>query len=271
MKIGIAGLALACLMTITCTSHAAPDPGTFYLRGFLGYASQALGDVNDEIENTGSFLSLVSTRTDWEKIGGAVPFGAEFGYQFSPMVSLGVGLGYQRSSRDHSADIDFIDPSSGTATAGLVTEEPKLSIFDFFGTVTLWAPSAPGLHFSGQLGVARGKYQITQNVDVASSDGTFEVSTFEGSAEKTTVLAGIFAGYEWPISPMAGVAGRVGYRFCKLSTPEGDFTYLGQTEAGPFSDSGSGPLTDMNGNTMDVDFSGVLIELGFTVRLGAPR
>src|SRR5262245_32286365 len=61
MRIRTVCLALVCLMTLFArTSLAGPEPGTFYLRGFVGYSSQALKDVNDDIENTSSFLSLVS-------------------------------------------------------------------------------------------------------------------------------------------------------------------------------------------------------------------
>src|SRR5439155_10285299 len=90
-------------------AHAAPAQGTFYLRGTAGYATQALGDINRDIEMRASHLRYVLTPRGWHKMGGAVRLEEAGGYQISPHFSVGIGMGYQKSSATQSGTYAFSD------------------------------------------------------------------------------------------------------------------------------------------------------------------
>ncbi|HEY3215864.1 MAG TPA: hypothetical protein VGK93_05180 [Candidatus Eisenbacteria bacterium] len=255
---------LVWLASVT-SAPAAPIPHSPYFRAFVGYATQALGDVNDDVQAWSSYLSPRSTSLDWEEIGGAANFGGEIGYHVSPLVSVGFGVGYQKGSQDHTATIDFTD-IGGTSYFGSFAEEPEVSVLDFYGAVTLWVPATPGLHFGGQIGAARGKYELSQATDITASDGSFEVSTFTGEADKTVLSAGLYAGYEVPVAPMVAVSGRAGYRFCDFGHMNGDFTFAGTDDVGPFFETGSGQVTNFDGNPMSIDLSGLQLHVGLILK-----
>ena len=62
---------------------------------------------------------------------------------------------------------------------------------------------------------------------------------------------------------------RVGYLVSNFSSMEGTLSANGSTELGPFSDSGSGPLTDSNGNALEVSFSGLNLNAGIVFRFSS--
>src|SRR5687768_8885965 len=109
-------MAAVFLLALTAPANVwALDPGSIYLRGSLGYATQSLEDVNDDIAFNAFDLSPLATRLDWDEFGGAVPFGLEVGRQFSDHLSGGIGFTYQKSGVEHFAALDYTDTGSGVS------------------------------------------------------------------------------------------------------------------------------------------------------------
>lgn len=260
-------IAWALLLLLSGSRNAwAGGPASIYMRGSVGFATQSLADVNDDIELVGSSYSPLATSLDWEKFGGAVPFGVEGGYQFSDRLSGGIGFTYQKSKVEHDGTLDFTDTGSGTSYFADLGEDQDLSLLDFYGTLTLWIPEAPGLHFGGQLGVARGKLDFADFIDLTASDGTFLIGAGTGDADATRFSAGIYAGYEATLTPVFGLSGRVGYHYLNLGEMEGTYTFVGDSDTGPLNLSATGPVTDSNGGSMDFDFSGLRASAAVTFR-----
>ena len=251
----------------TATNAAAAAPGSAYLRGSVGFATQSLEELNDDVRRVRSDLSELSTRLDWENLGHAVPFGIEAGYQVSERVSWGIGFTYQSSEVERYAAVDF--GSTGGLISGDFGEAQDLSVLDLYGTFTVWAP-ASGLHVGGQIGVARGTLDFSDFVDLTASDGSFVVGDGRGEADATALSAGIYAGYEAALSPSFGLSGRIGYLYCNLGEMEGDYTFIGDDETGPIDSSGTGPVTDSAGRPVDFDVSGLRASAAVTIRFGGP-
>jgi hypothetical protein len=105
----VSALAAACLMTWVLPAAAEPE-GTkpFSLRFYGGYNHMAAADIN---KGCGGYIELLEL---YEDIGGGLivveggykpvhaggDFGADVVFQLSPVIGIGVGLGYMRSSRD---------------------------------------------------------------------------------------------------------------------------------------------------------------------------
>jgi hypothetical protein len=263
-------LMLACLLCVAIPAFAAGAPGPgLYLRAQAGFAWPMLDDVNSSIRVEQSALSTVSVGLDWEELAGGGLLAGELGYQFVPSFSLGIGLAYQKTVRDQFANILF---DSGTAiTSGRVTRAVEASLLSVMLTPTLWVPSAPGLHFGAQLGLGRGAYGFTEDDDLASTDGTFLVGTFDEEYSQTAFTAAVFAGFDMPLSPALAITMRLGYLIGNFPDMEGTFTSSGVTEAGPFFDSGSGPITDSAGDPLEVSFNGVNLGVGLAWRFGSGR
>ena len=80
---------------------------------------------------------------------------------------------------------------------------------------------------------------------------------------------GLYAGYEVPLFSTVGVSGQLGYRYCSFKRPN-----VAITRSQEFNQMGSvvtssSPLLDAGGDPMDVDLSGLRINLGLTLRLAA--
>lgn len=254
---------LVLLLLATSINAWAGEPGSIYLRGSVGLATQSLGDVNDDIARVGSDLGEISSRIDWEEFGGAVPFGIEGGFQLDQRISWGIGFTYQKSNVEHFA---VLDP--GGTIFGDIGEDNDLSMLDLYGTVTLWIPQTPGLHFGGQLGIVRGNYDISDFVDLADGAGAFVVGAGSGDADATGLSLGIYAGYEAALSPGFALSGRLGYHYLNVGEMEGTYTFIGEDQDGPIYDSGVGPVTDSAGRPMDFDLSGIRASAAITVHFG---
>jgi len=262
--------ALILLLGLLASSEAIAQTGAgtgYYVRGQAGYAWPSLGDVNSEIRSEGTDLRQVSTLLDWEELSGGGRYSAELGYAFTPVFSLGVELGYQKSARDHSADILF---NTGTAiVSGRVEQKVEASLLSVMLTPTFRVPSNPGLHFGAQIGMGRGSFDRRETDDVGASDGTFVVATIIEEFEETAFTGGLFAGYDFPVSPQVGFSMRAGYLVSNFSSMEGPYSANGYTELGPFSDSGSAPLTDSGGNALEVSFNGLNLSAGIVFRFAS--
>ena len=262
--------AVILLLGLVADSDAMAQTGPgkgLYVRGLVGYAWPSLGDVNSQIRQDESDLRQVSTLLDWEELSGGGRYSAELGYAFTPVFSLGVELGYQKSVREHSADVLF---TSGTVIySGRVEQKVQASLLSVMLTPTFRLPADPRFQFGAQIGVGRGSFDRRETDDVGGSDGTFVVATIIEEFDETAFTGGLFAGYDFPVSPQVGFSMRAGYLVSTFSSMEGPFSANGYTEVGPFSDSGSGPLTDSAGNAMEVSFNGLNLNAGIVFRFGA--
>lgn len=249
----------------------------FYVHAGIGYATQSLSDVNDDIKAFRSDLQASQSRGatlsyEWEPFGGAPDFDTEVGYRFSKLVAAGIGFAYQQSSVKHLAEPDSFDLGSGGYYFGTVEEQPKLSLLEVSGNVTLWVPSVPGLHFGGALGVARGTRTLTDALDVLYGDALVSAdSTTAGKGEwhATGVTFGAFAGYEVSVAPNISLLGRFGYRYRNVGKMVGSRTVV--DENGVIVDTSDEPPSDSNGVPMDFDFSGVYLKMAVGVSFGGPR
>ena len=251
-------------------AFAQGDPGQgFYIRGQLGYSWPSLNDVNDQIRSEEVGLRPFTTLLDWEELGGGGRYSGEVGYAITPAFSLGLEFGYQKSARDHSADVLF---DSGTAiVSGTVDQKVEASLFTVMLTPTFRVPSSPGFHFGAQIGMGRGSFDRTESDNIGATDGTYLVGTLVEEYDETAFAGGLFAGFEFPLSPEAAFSLRAGYLISSFSSMEGQYSSNGYTELGAFFDSGTLPLTDGSGNPLEVSFSGLNLNAGFVFRFGSGR
>jgi len=247
-------------------AQAAQGQG-FYVRGQLGYAWPSLNDVNAEIRSEEAALRPLTTLLEWEELAAGARYSGEVGYSITPVFSLGLEFGYQKSSREHLASVLF---DNGTAiVSGRVDQKVEASLFTVLLTPTIRPAAARGFHFGAQLGMGRGSYDRRENDDLGATDGTFVVGTLVEEFKQTAFAGGLFAGYDWPISADAAFSLRAGYLLSNFSSMDGPFSANGNTDLGPFSGSGSAPLTDSSGNRLEVSFSGVNLNAGFVFQFGA--
>jgi hypothetical protein len=254
------------LLVASAASAQPPEPGTYSFRGSLGLAKQSLGDVNDDIALDASTWGPLSSSLDWKEHGDGVPFGLEFGYQYSERWSWAFGLTWHKSTVDHAAMLDFLDTTNGVIYTGPLSESQDLKLLDMYGTAAMWIPHAPGLHLGAQLGFAMGSVDFSDGIDLDGDDGSFLVLNGDGEGHATGFSAGLYAGYEVTVTPLVGLSARVGYLQCNLGKMDGRYQVRGTSDTGPIAGQANGSLTDSNGRTMDWDFSGLRASGGVTLR-----
>jgi hypothetical protein len=236
----------------------------FYVRAMGGYAWPMFGDVNAQICVEQAALYPVSSVLQWEELSGA-PFGAgELGFTLTPTFSLGLGFGYQRSTRDHSTTFQF---DTGTAIVnGTIEQSIEARQFTLMLTPTYRVPTAPGLHFGAQLGAAKGWFQRTENDDIFATDGSFLVGTLAEDYDQIAFAGGIFAGYDISASPSVAFTLRGGYLFSPFSGMDGPVHASGATDQGIIASVEHVELTDGSGNPLEVSFSGWNVTFGILLR-----
>jgi hypothetical protein len=195
-----------------------------------------------------------------------MPFGLEFGYQYSERWSWAFGFTWHKSTVEHVAALNFVDPESGATYVGEEIEDEDLKLLDMYGTAMLWIPHAPGLHLGAQLGFAMGSLDYVDGIDLRGNNTSFAVLTGNGEANGTGFSAGLYAGYEVTVTPRLGLSARFGYVHCDLGKMEGAYRIHGTTNAGPVRGEAHGPVTDSNGETLDWDLSGVRASGAVTFR-----
>ena len=247
-------------------AQGSPGPG-LYIRAQLGYAWPSLDDVNREIRSEEEAARPVTTLLEWEELPPGGRYSAEVGYSISTAFSLGLEFGYQKNARDHLAMIQF---DNGTAiVSGRVDEEVKASLFTVMLTPTFHVRSVGGLHFGAQLGMGRGSFDRTETDKLSATDGSFLDGTIIEEYDETALAGGLFAGFDFPISPDAAFSLRAGYLMSSFSSMDGPFSASGTTDLGPFADSGSASLMDSNGDPLEVSFSGLNLSAGFVFRFSS--
>jgi len=224
-----------------------PAPGSFFIRGSLGYATQSLGDCNDEIDLINEGVPGSSGPKDLDNFGGVIPWGIEIGYQLNPAFSLSVGVLQQRDLLENSYTI----PSES------LTLNSELALTAVTGAISYWIPNSGGFFFGADVGVGFG----TARQDfVYRRSGTTDWS---GDWSGNGLVGGAFAGYQYQSASGLLWSARTGYQLQNLGEFDGE-----RTSSSPFGLSGSGPPLDLNGEPMETDFSGVQFLLGIGYAFG---
>ena len=257
------------LLVANAAAGQPPEPNTYSFRASLGYASQALGDVNDDITQDAAFYGPLSTSLDWEEFGKAAPFGLEFGYQYSERWSWAFGFNWHKSTIEHVAQLDYIatgESGFDVHYTGESTEDRDLKLLDLYATAMFWIPHASGLHFGAQLGYALGSLDFSETIDVSGEDGSFLDLEGNGEGHASGFSAGIYAGYEVALTQKWAISARGGYLYCNLGKMDGREQLLGTSSAGPINGTGTGHLNNNDGEAMDWDFSGARVSGAVTYR-----
>ena len=269
----VSGVLIALELLTAAPAHAATGQAKTTIRGWLGFSTLALGDINDEIRSRrDEFLAdtLVDEAT-WDPFGGAPNLSLELEVQLTPVLSAGLGVSSQRGSRRLESFLIYSrDPDTGEP-AGVESfdQDLKFSAWDVVGTLGLWVPSAPGLHFGVQLGLVRGTFerQGTHLYDTGLELPFLEIE--QGDWRGTGVVLGAFTGYEQPLSSTLSLFSRIGYRYRNIRRPDGVLRISHWGDTGNERTWESGPLLDSEGNPMELDLGGFYFNLGLSLGLGA--
>jgi len=272
MRSVVPGLLVAASLMAAVPAHALMQPGKARLRASLGFTTLTLADINNEIEaarNAFRADTLVD-ESSWDPLGGAPDFGVELDVQITPVVSAGIGVGAHRSSIRHNAfrvlSVDF--DTGEPAEFEHFDEHVKLSSWDVVGTLGLWVPSAPGLHFGAQVGMVRGTFERESWYLVESFSVVANMQQKVGAWSGSGVVLGAFTGYEQPITSQLAFSTRVGYRYRKIDRPQGTLLTTDWGDQGNSRETETGPLVDANGNKMALDLGGFYFNVGISMSLG---
>ena len=133
------------------------------------------------------------------------------------LVTLVLGACAPGDDGDESAESQETPESTGEpAEIEDFDRTLRVSAWDAVGTLGLWVPSAPGLHFGAQLGLVRGTFK-TYQVHIFSTFNQGEFTEFrDGEWKGTGVVLGAFTGYEQPLPAGLTLTSRMGYRYRKI-------------------------------------------------------
>jgi hypothetical protein len=248
-------------------------PGQAKLRTWFGFNTMPLSDINDRIraERDAFLADTLTDEATWDPLGGAPSVGVELDVQINSVVSAGIGFSALRGSvrqeafRIMSYDFDTGEP----AEIEDFDRTLEVSAWDVTGTVGLWVPSAPGLHFGAQLGLVRGTFK-SDDVHVFSTFSAGEFTEFRnGEWKGTGVVVGAFTGYEQPLPAGLALTSRIGYRYRRIGSPEGVLRILTLDEnEGTSYEWEHTPLTDAAGNPMSLDLGGFYFKVGVSMAIG---
>ncbi|MCK4412653.1 MAG: hypothetical protein KAY32_03830 [Candidatus Eisenbacteria sp.] len=220
-----------------------------YLHLSLGYATQALGEVNDAIEDDEQIFRSLGVPLSWDTFGGALEFGGGLEFMVSETVSLGASVGIQKSSVNNV----YSDYS------GSFSDKADLRVIDVSGTLTLWPPTSRGLFLGASMGVAFGKANSETRFRVYS-DSDYDLDV-EGEFTGKGLSLGVFSGYQGRIGRTGLLFVKAGYRHRNLGEFDGEFCspQVGcwDTEA-----------QNNAGQALDFDFSGFYLAGGVGFALG---
>ena len=272
MRNVVPGLLVAASLLAAVPAHALIQPGKARLRASLGFTTLNLGDINDEIRaaRTAFLADTLTDESSWDPLGGAPNLSAELDVQITPVVSAGIGFSAHRSSIRHNAfkilsvDIDTGEP----AEFEHFDENVKVNAWDVVGTLGLWVPSAPGLHFGAQVGMVRGTFERESWYLIESFSVEANMQQKLGDWKGTGVVLGAFTGYEQPITSGLAFSSRVGYRYRRIGNPSGTLLTVDWGDQGNSREVEIGQLLDVNGNPMDLDLGGFYFNVGVSMSLG---
>lgn len=193
------------------------------------WATYSMSDVNADIRNINA--QLAGSGLTMDEIGHGLGFGVAGGVETAGPVSL--GLGYERLS----ASSEVSD-----ASGGIRYHFPANSVRAFveyrFPSETNRSPS---------VGFAVGRVMEAGSVDVTITGAGAVSAHLDGSGP----LLEAFVGGDWWSEPQFALFGSAGYRYAKV----GEVKLEGQTVINP------------DGSKYSMDYSGVVIRLGFKAAL----
>lgn len=268
----VPGLLVALGLLVAAPSQSAPDPGKARLRVWAGFTTLTLGDINDGIRSARDEF-LADTLTDeatWDPFGGMPSVGGELDFQVTPVISAGFGVSAHRGSVRHQA-LRILSVDSGTGEPAEIEsfdETLEISAWDVVGTLGLWVPSAPGLHFGAQLGMVRGTFQreSVYLIDAFTIEPNMQLR--QGTWKGTGIVLGAFTGYEQSLTSQVAFTTRLGYRIRKVGRPQGTEIITDWGDSGNAREWETGRLLDEDGNTVELDLGGFYFKVGLSMALG---
>jgi hypothetical protein len=254
------------------TATAAVDPGRVTLRGSSGFSTLALNRLNEDIiAMRDAFLAdTLVEESRWDPFGGSPSFRVEIETQLTKVYSAGIGFSLQRGDVRHEAFRVFsTDPLTGEAAEiESIDQTPRIEAWDLVGTLGLWVPSAPGLHFGLQLGYVRGTYRTEEGHLKDTFTDLPSMSIATGSWRGSGAVLGLYTGYERPVTSDLSISTRIGYRYRRIGRLEGLFSKTTWGDQGNEREWESGPLLDAAGRVMPLDLSGTYFDIGLSLGFG---
>ena len=242
-------LSVAVLALLATPARTQPVPGSVYVRGSVGVATQSLADWNDDIKSAEQFFQGAGLPASFDEFGGAFPVGFEVGFAVSQMVSLGGALSYQKDSVTNTYS-DFTGSWSSSADLSLVGLTACLSI---------WVPSARGFFFGIDAGMGFAKAESEGHLqDFNNPSNNLDV---RGDWDGSRPILGVFAGYQRVFPEGLLLFAKGGYQYQNQG-------HLDGTVTSPQLGSGTAPPTNISGQPMDTDFSGVQLAVGLGFSFG---
>lgn len=254
------------------SAFAAVDPGRVTLRGSTGFSTLSLNRLNEDIKAMrDAFLAdTLVEESRWEPFGGSPNFRVELEAQLTKVFSAGLAVSAQRGAMRHDA-LRVFSYEPGTEDPAEIESferEPRFEAWDVVGTLGLWVPSAPGLHFGMQLGYVRGTYHLTEAhlIDTFTQLPSMEIGT--GTWRGSGAVLGAYTGYERPVTTDLSISTRIGYRFRRIGRLDGLFNITTWGDQGNAREWESGPLLDLAGKVMPLDLSGSYFDIGLSLGFG---
>jgi len=220
---------------------------------FVGVGTQALGDVNDNIEAVETQLKQQGFQTEFEKFSSVVfDLGGEFDYRLTETVSVGGTVNAQWNGAG----------STATSATERETSESDLLYLDLTVAASYWFPSVPGLCAGVNAGY--GRTYLDQALSFRDSAAPANDFDAKGEWDGSGFVFGAFAGYERYLKEYLTVYGKAGYQRRDMGTLAGGWTssQLGDN---------SNPPTDVNGNPLEFDLSGFYFRVGVGFAFGTPE
>lgn len=178
------------------------------LRLYGGFSRQAAGDVNEGCDGFFELLELYAALGFGTASGGYNPihagynFGADFIFQLSPNIGVGIGAGYLQSSKS-----SLMTLSSTTIGEITLTGTPKLSAMPIRLAVFFTLPLGGKFNLTADVGgtyYAALKFEAAQRLEIGATDWEeMSLSASRSSLSDNLGFQGSL-GFEYKISPKMG-------------------------------------------------------------------
>lgn len=228
------------------------------IRLYGGFSRVAAGDVNEgadgyfELFETYAALGYGTTTGGYKPVHAGYNFGADFIYQLSPKIGVGLGVGYLRSSSDSLMTL------AGEGLAFTLSGTPTLSAVPIRLGVFLTFPIAGKISLTADAGAAYYaglKLDATQRLDLDAT--TWQIMSVSGSRNGNLGFQGSL-GFEYRLSRGMGFFVEALGRYARFKNFE---SVTGTTEtSGGESDTTSGKLYIVTETFADGTFSIFTIE-----------
>jgi hypothetical protein len=210
------------------------------LRLYGGFSRLAAGDVNEGCDGYFELLELYAPLIDGTTSGGYSPvhagynFGADFIFQLSPSIGVGIGAGYLQSSK---SSLMTLSATEGEIT---LTGTPKLSAMPIRLAVFLTVPLGGKFNLTADAGgtyYAALKFEAAQRLDIGATDWEeMSLSASRSSLSDNLGFQGSL-GFEYKISQKMGFFLEAVGRYARFKNFD--------TATGTSQSSGGDPVTDV--------------------------